>query len=225
ITLSNTIYEARRYAKLHGPGAKYTEKPIFTRTRFDISSGKDIENAISGICGTSVAHLEPDRKKDIRVKRLKKENIKAQLETRGILKDMNINRKELVKELESVLAKETLEKTLENLECSLFSSHVQNISNKDSNVSNNYVLTLSNNYILTLSNNYVLTSSNNYVLTSSKNQYLHEKGNVNKSERYTAESMLTQLRQCVENRVIEKDEVPKLETIQNRITRYANQHR
>ncbi|CAG8501806.1 12146_t:CDS:2 [Gigaspora rosea] len=50
---------------------------------------------------------------DIRVKRLKKENIKAQLETCGILKDMNINRKELVKELELVLAKETLEKTLD----------------------------------------------------------------------------------------------------------------
>jgi hypothetical protein len=30
---------------------------------FDISSGKDIEDAISGICGTSVSHLEPDRKK------------------------------------------------------------------------------------------------------------------------------------------------------------------
>ncbi|CAG8837939.1 44098_t:CDS:2, partial [Gigaspora margarita] len=145
----------------------------------------------------------------IRIKRLKKENIKAQLETCGILKDMNINRKELVKELESVLAKETLEKTLENLECSSLSSHVQNISNKD----------------ISEDSNYVLTSSNNYVLTSSKNQYLHEKGNVNKSERHTAESMLTQLRQCVENRVIEKDEVPKLETIQNWIARYANQHR
>ncbi|GES93351.1 hypothetical protein GLOIN_2v1790148 [Rhizophagus clarus] len=31
---------------------------------FDISSGKDIENAISGICRTSVSHLEPDRKKE-----------------------------------------------------------------------------------------------------------------------------------------------------------------
>jgi hypothetical protein len=30
---------------------------------FDISSGKDIKDAISGICGTSVSHLEPDRKK------------------------------------------------------------------------------------------------------------------------------------------------------------------
>jgi len=30
---------------------------------FDISSGEDIENMISGICGTSVSHLEPNRKK------------------------------------------------------------------------------------------------------------------------------------------------------------------
>jgi hypothetical protein len=30
---------------------------------FDILSGKDIENVISGICGTSVSHLELDRKK------------------------------------------------------------------------------------------------------------------------------------------------------------------
>ncbi|CAG8810860.1 6128_t:CDS:2 [Dentiscutata erythropus] len=43
-------------------------------------------------------------------------------------------------------------------------------------------------------------------------------------ERHTAKSMLTQLRQCIENKVIEKDEVPKLKTIQNWITHYTNQH-
>lgn len=32
---------------------------------FDISEGMDIENAIKGIRGTSVAHLEPERKKGI----------------------------------------------------------------------------------------------------------------------------------------------------------------
>ncbi|CAG8724536.1 13378_t:CDS:2, partial [Racocetra persica] len=112
----------------------------------------------------------------IHAKRLKKENIKEQLEIYSILKDMNINRKELVKELELMLAKETLEKTLKNLEC---------------------------NSISPLSNH----------------------GNVNKSERHTAKSMLTQLKQYVKNRVIEKDEVPKLDTIQNWIVRYANQYR
>ncbi|CAG8812643.1 23126_t:CDS:2, partial [Gigaspora rosea] len=55
---------------------------------------------------------------NICVKRLKKENVKKHLKTRGILKDMNINKKELVKELESVLVEETLAKTLE--------AHMQN---------------------------------------------------------------------------------------------------
>ena len=50
-------------------------------------------------------------------------------------------------------------------------------------------------------------------------------GNVNKSERHTAQSMLAQLKQNVERGVIEEDEVPKLETISNWISRYASQHR
>ena len=50
-------------------------------------------------------------------------------------------------------------------------------------------------------------------------------GNVNKSERHNAESMLTQLKQNVENGVIEEEEVPKLETIRNWISRYTSQHR
>jgi hypothetical protein len=35
------------------------------RLGFDINEGVDIENAIQGICGTSVAHLEPERKRGI----------------------------------------------------------------------------------------------------------------------------------------------------------------
>ncbi|CAG8849051.1 39969_t:CDS:2, partial [Gigaspora margarita] len=244
----------------------------------------------------------------IRVKRLKKENIKEQLETHGILKDMSMNRKELVKELELVLAKETLEKTLasENLECnsiSPLSNHVQNLpenekSDEDSNV--RYVCAY---VVYSLYCQIKVSEDSNYVLTSSKNQYLQYKnsssqvinvqnktlrkkkniekmqgaeskpilnssfqfflwplasgwalkssqkygkkgcgkriskkvwnllegyfleGNVNKSERHTAKSMLTQLRQCVENGIVEKNEVPKLETIQNWISHYASQHR
>ncbi|CAG8852387.1 5942_t:CDS:2, partial [Gigaspora margarita] len=113
---------------------------------FNISLEKNIKNVIFEICKTLIAHLEPERKKnldkkaknklpdleklqlkpikkpnpnisissisknpwtislpnntDIHVKRLKKENIKEQLETHSILKDININRKELVKKLE-----------------------------------------------------------------------------------------------------------------------------
>ena len=50
-------------------------------------------------------------------------------------------------------------------------------------------------------------------------------GNVNKSERHTAESMLAQLKKNVEDGVIEEEEVPKLETIRNWISRYTSQHR
>ena len=50
-------------------------------------------------------------------------------------------------------------------------------------------------------------------------------GNVNKSERHTAESMLIQLKQNAEEGVIEEEEIPKLETIRNWISRYTNQHR
>lgn len=37
----------------------------YVRLGFDISEGMDIEKAIQGICGTSVAHLQPERKKGI----------------------------------------------------------------------------------------------------------------------------------------------------------------
>ncbi|CAB5367288.1 unnamed protein product [Rhizophagus irregularis] len=50
-------------------------------------------------------------------------------------------------------------------------------------------------------------------------------GNVNKSERHTAESMLARLKKNVEDSVIEEEEVPKLETIRNWISRYTSQHR
>jgi hypothetical protein len=37
----------------------------YVRLGFDICEGMDIEKAIQGIRGTSVAHLEPERKKGI----------------------------------------------------------------------------------------------------------------------------------------------------------------
>lgn len=46
----------------------------------------------------------------IQVKKLKKSHVKEQLETRGILKDIDTNKRDLVKELEIELAKDTLAK-------------------------------------------------------------------------------------------------------------------
>ncbi|RIB06040.1 hypothetical protein C2G38_2218079 [Gigaspora rosea] len=252
---------------------------------FDILSEKDIENAISKICGTSVAHLEPNRKKDIdkekkaknklpgisnwfewswpiteeyagcirardianieklQLKTIEKPNpdistpsipknpwtislpndtgfvnlvlIHKQLETRGILKDININRKELVKKLELVLAEETLEKTLE---CSSLSNQVQNLSenerlNKNSNVSSSSQVINAQNkprgkkkilkeykftiFLWPLASRWALKSSQKY------------------GKKGCGKRISKKLKQCVENGVIEKDEVPKLETIQN----------
>ncbi|CAG8622335.1 8620_t:CDS:2 [Funneliformis caledonium] len=44
------------------------------------------------------------------VKKLKKNHVKEQLKTHGIVKDMNTNKRDLVKKLEIVLAEETLAK-------------------------------------------------------------------------------------------------------------------
>ena len=46
----------------------------------------------------------------IQVRKLTKKHVKEQLETHGILKDNNTNKKDLVKELEIALAEETLMK-------------------------------------------------------------------------------------------------------------------
>jgi hypothetical protein len=46
----------------------------------------------------------------IQVKKLKKKHVEEELEARGILRDININKKDLVKELEIVLAEDTLAK-------------------------------------------------------------------------------------------------------------------
>ena len=46
----------------------------------------------------------------IQVKKLKKEHVKEQLETRGIIRDINTNKNDLIKELEIVLAEDTLAK-------------------------------------------------------------------------------------------------------------------
>ncbi|PKB96574.1 hypothetical protein RhiirA5_434607 [Rhizophagus irregularis] len=289
----------------------------YVKLGFDISSGKDIENAISGICGTSVSHLEPVRTKEpgkrrnqlpgisnwfewswpitgeyagyiqardianlgtwtnfspkkleklqsktienqipmyqrlqylkilrqfhcqmiqvlwilidsvriiydnlqmkqliqhanigIQVKKLKKNHVKEQLETRGILKDIDTNKRDLVKELEIALAKDTLAKI----------PGTQNLA----------ILfwPLTCGWALKSAQKYGKKGSGKRISKKVWNllqEYFLE-GNVNKSERHTAESMLARLKKNVEDGVIEEEEVPKLETIRNWISRYTSQH-
>ncbi|UZO17187.1 uncharacterized protein OCT59_008548 [Rhizophagus irregularis] len=50
-------------------------------------------------------------------------------------------------------------------------------------------------------------------------------GDVDKSKRFTATNMLENLRNKVEERELDEEEIPKLQTIQGWISRYSAQHR
>ena len=50
-------------------------------------------------------------------------------------------------------------------------------------------------------------------------------GDVDKSERYTAQEMYNELKELVEEGILEAEEIPKVSTIGNWITRYAQAHR
>ncbi|CAB4474446.1 uncharacterized protein OCT59_015969 [Rhizophagus irregularis] len=50
-------------------------------------------------------------------------------------------------------------------------------------------------------------------------------GDVDKSKRFTATTMLENLRNKVEERELDEEEIPKLQTIQGWISRYSAQHR
>ncbi len=64
IDLSNSP-ESRKYIYLFYKSQISHAINRYIRLGFDISEGMNIENAIQGICGTSVAHLKPERKKGI----------------------------------------------------------------------------------------------------------------------------------------------------------------
>ncbi|POG58624.1 hypothetical protein GLOIN_2v1790148 [Rhizophagus irregularis DAOM 181602=DAOM 197198] len=290
----------------------------YVKLGFDISLGKDIENAISGICRMSVSRLEPVRTKEpgkrrnqlpgisnwfewswpitgeyagyiqardianlgawtnfspkkleklqsktiekpdpnvstssipknpwtvplpndtgIQVKKLKKNHVKEQLEIRGILKDIDTNKRDLVKELEIALAKDTLAKIpgTQNVIFTLLTAfYERKNSAKDRN---KVILDPSLQFLFwPLACGWALKSAQKYGKKGSGKriskkvwnllqEYFLE-GNVNKSERHTAESMLARLKKNVEDGVIEEEEVPKLETIRNWISRYTSQHR
>ncbi|RHZ76317.1 hypothetical protein Glove_199g142 [Diversispora epigaea] len=208
---------------------------------FDISSGNDIETAISVICdrkkesmlkinyhwfewswpitgclcARDISNLVPlPNDTGIQVKKLKKEHVKEQLESRGILK-VDTNKKDLVKELEIELAKETLSKLSghNNYQLNPFSSNDSCPSKSKNSIKNKKS-------ILDERGGKCISKKVWYLLQG----YFLE-GNIDKSERHTAESMLFQLKKCVENGIFHEEEVPKLETIRNWISRYASQHR
>ena len=50
-------------------------------------------------------------------------------------------------------------------------------------------------------------------------------GDINKSEKYTAQEMHNELKELVEEGMLEAEEIPKVSTISNWITRYAQTYR
>src|SRR5687768_9676878 len=50
-------------------------------------------------------------------------------------------------------------------------------------------------------------------------------GDINKSERYTAKEMFEELQNNVETGELEVNDIPKLKTIENWISRYSSQHK
>ena len=50
-------------------------------------------------------------------------------------------------------------------------------------------------------------------------------GNLNKSDRYSAQEMWNELTRLVEEGSLEETDIPKVSTIQNWIARYAAQHK
>ncbi|CAB5391648.1 unnamed protein product [Rhizophagus irregularis] len=166
----------------------------------------------------------------IQVKKLKKNHVKEQLETRGILKDIDTNKRDLVKELEIALAKDTLAK-IPGTQNVIFTHDPYSDERKNSAKDRNKLAIL----FWPLTCGWALKSAQKYGKKGSGKriskkvwnllqEYFLE-GNVNKSERHTAESMLARLKKNVEDGVIEEEEVPKLETIRNWISRYTSQHR
>ncbi|GBC08313.1 hypothetical protein RclHR1_08010003 [Rhizophagus clarus] len=170
---------------------------------FDISSGKDIENAISGICGTSVSHLEPDRKK------------------------VNLEKEETSYLVFPIV----LDNTNYLSSYDLYSDKGKNLIRDGNKVTLNpssqfLFWPLACRWVLKSAQKFGRKGGGKHISKKVWNllQKYFLEGNVNKSERHTAESMLTQLKKNVEDGVIEEEKVPKLETIRNWISRYASQH-
>ncbi|RGB23521.1 hypothetical protein C1646_774364 [Rhizophagus diaphanus] len=81
----------------------------------DINEGVDIENAIQGICGTSVTHLKSERKREINTNRLTIEELKKQLREHGVDTDISNNRVVLAEILQNKLNNEISQQNMDVL--------------------------------------------------------------------------------------------------------------
>ncbi|CAG8785178.1 5828_t:CDS:2, partial [Gigaspora rosea] len=83
----------------------------YLKLGFNLSQGTDIKNAIKGISGTQVAHLEPNRIKEINPTQLTKDKLEMELEPRKI-DCKGLKRNELVNILQEKMTQEILSSDL-----------------------------------------------------------------------------------------------------------------
>ncbi|RGB22493.1 hypothetical protein C1646_822525 [Rhizophagus diaphanus] len=234
---------------------------------FDINEGVDIKNAIQGICGTSVAYLEPVRKKGICENTIlklynitesnyydlderKKKNFNtrkfqlpakiAQFEKRPLEKlnpqvsDHSIPTSDWNIPLphKSIILAEILQNKLND---EILSQNIDILNTKiiDTDLGSRQVLNHTSNFAL--SSGWALKENQKFGKKEggkriSKNVILYLEvyflaRDINKSEKYTAQEMHNELKDLVEEGVLEEEKILKISTISNWISRYAQTYR
>ncbi|CAB5188646.1 unnamed protein product [Rhizophagus irregularis] len=173
-----------------------------------------------------------------RIKRLKKNNVKEELEKRSLHYDEKENRPELIAILNENIACETINKIAE----------VRTAINMNSTVENNNISEMRTKKGKGKKRENEIESENNYFRSGwalKENQEYGKKGggkhipekvleilkgffhagDAHKSEPYSVKEMLEALRKKVEIGELEESDVPKLKTIENWISRYSRQYK
>ncbi|CAG8581511.1 15603_t:CDS:2 [Rhizophagus irregularis] len=180
------------------------------------------KNAIQGICGTSVAHLEPERKREINPNRLTIEELKKKLSDYGIDTDIISDNRVVLAEILQNISNDETSKQVSDM---LYNETID--TDLDSRQVSEYKLDF------LLSSGWALKENQRFGKKGggkrmSKNvvSYLEAyflAGDINKSEKIYGSrnaEMHNELKGLVEGGILEKEEIPKIFTISNWIARY-----
>ncbi|CAG8522212.1 6441_t:CDS:2, partial [Racocetra persica] len=220
---------------------------------FDVTVGQDIENAITGIKGTSVANLNPIRDRGsgnntlpgnsnwfewqwpttgefsgcIKARdipsiglipsRLTRESLVKELEKRNFRFNNKENKDQLINLLENQLVEDTKQAKI-----------AHNQTNSISNKENCHIFKVDK---FSLNSGWALKANQKFGRKGTGKRISPEirallegyflAGNINKSDRYTAQDMHDELVQHAQEGEIKVEEVPKVATIQNWIGYYT----
>ncbi|CAH1767740.1 13822_t:CDS:2 [Entrophospora sp. SA101] len=171
----------------------------------------------------------------IGLNRLKKVDIKEKLKQRGLEYNEKDDRSELTEILKADITKARLKKKIEGV------IEISNITESDNKERSKKRIKLS----LTQSDGKEIRNFFQLGWALKENQEYGKKGggkhmsdkviellktffhsgDINKSERYTAKEMFEELQNNVETGELEVNDIPKLKTIENWISRYSSQHK